>query len=171
MTVLGHELPFAVTRNQVCNAAISRHSGSKAGQFRTRRDVNRSAKQPRQAHPAKPHRAAAGSAPRVWPRAFRLSGSPEQRRPPQITVRGHEAKAAGIVGRYCNFLLTSNRLQVCPRTLPCIPQRLPDCRLTHASCPAGIVLVLPRRDIPLDGGSTKFPHLRIFCIQFETVLH
>ena len=26
MTGLGHELPFAVTRNQVCNAAMNRHS-------------------------------------------------------------------------------------------------------------------------------------------------
>jgi len=28
---LGHELPFAVTRNQVCNAAMNRHSALSVG--------------------------------------------------------------------------------------------------------------------------------------------
>ncbi len=33
---LGHELPFAVTRNQVCNAAMNRHSGRNVGYARRR---------------------------------------------------------------------------------------------------------------------------------------
>ncbi len=31
MTVLGQELPFAVARNQVCNAAMNRHSARSVG--------------------------------------------------------------------------------------------------------------------------------------------
>ncbi len=31
MSELGHELPFTVTRNQVCNAPINRHSGPNLG--------------------------------------------------------------------------------------------------------------------------------------------
>jgi len=39
---MGHELPFAVTRNQVCNAAINRHTRPERRQFGGFRPFKRS---------------------------------------------------------------------------------------------------------------------------------
>ncbi len=54
MTGPGHEYAFNTPLHHVRYAAISRHAGPNVGQARTRRDVNRTAKQPRPDHPADP---------------------------------------------------------------------------------------------------------------------
>ncbi len=59
MTFMGHQYAFTIPLNRVWNAAVNRRSGPAVGQFRTRREINRTGRQPPQPHPAKLHRLAA----------------------------------------------------------------------------------------------------------------